>query len=118
MKVHKNLGAGFLENVYSEALTIELVKADIPFEQEKKLNVQYEDVLLKKYYKADFYCYNSIVVELKSMSYLSNNEIAITRNYLKATNQPIGLLVAFGAASLLYKRIYNNSHPILNQENH
>lgn len=49
MKVHKNLGAGFLENVYSEALTIEFVKAGIPFEQEKKLNVQYEDVLLKKY---------------------------------------------------------------------
>ena len=116
MKVHKNLGAGFLENVYSEALSIELSKADIPFEREKKLNVQYEDVILKKYYKTDFFCYDSIVVELKSLKYLSNNEIAITQNYFKATNQPVGLLVSFGAPSLLYKRIYNNSHP-LNQEN-
>ena len=116
MTVHRNLGAGFLENVYSEALSIELTKAEIPFEKEKKLNVQYEDTMLKKFYKADFFCYNSIIVELKSLKYLSNNEVAITQNYLKATHQPVGLLVSFGAPSLLYKRIYNNSHP-LNQVN-
>lgn len=116
MKVHRTLVAGFLENVYSEALSIEFEKEHITFELEKKLIVQYEDTILKKYYRTDFFCYNSIVVELKSLNYLSNKEIAITQNYLKATNQPVGLLVAFGAPSLLYKRIYNNSHP-LNQEN-
>lgn len=115
MKVHRTLVAGFLENVYSEALSIEL-KEHITFELEKKLIVQYEDTILKKYYRTDFFCYNSIVVELKSLKYLSNKEITITQNNFKATNQPVGLLVAFGAPSLLYKRIYNNLHPI-NQEN-
>lgn len=113
MKVHRNLGPGFLENVYSEALSLEFEKEQIPFEREKKLKVQYEDTTLNKYYRADFICYNSIIVELKALKYLSNKEIAITQNYLKATNQPVGLLVAFGAPSLLYKRIYNNSHPLL-----
>ncbi len=113
MKVHhRNLLPGFLENVYSEALSIEFEKEHIPFEREKKLTVQYEDTVLNKYYRSDFFCYNSIIVELKSLNYLSNKEISITQNYLKATNQPVGLLVALGAPSLLYKRIYNNSHPL------
>ena len=62
MDVHKKLGSGFLESVYAEALQIEFKKSDIPYEHEKKLPVYYEDQPLKKYFKADFVCFNSIII--------------------------------------------------------
>ena len=52
MYVHKNLGHGFLESVYSEALKIEFTKENIPYEKEKKLRVFYDGQPLKKYFKA------------------------------------------------------------------
>lgn len=70
MKVHQNLGAGFLESVYSEALELEFKNAGIPYEKEKKLPVIYNDKPLKKYFKADFVCYNSIIIELKQQNIL------------------------------------------------
>ncbi len=62
-QVHKKLGSGFLESVYAEALSLEFRKADIPFEQEKKLQVFYEGLSMKKIFKADFVCYESIILE-------------------------------------------------------
>lgn len=64
MEVHKKLGSGFLESVYSEALELEFKKVDVPYEREKKLQVYYEDKPLNKYFRADFVCYNSIIIEL------------------------------------------------------
>lgn len=66
MTVHKNLGAGFLESVYSEALEMEFIKEKIPYEKEKKLPVYYNGQQLKKFFKADFVCFDSIIVELKA----------------------------------------------------
>jgi len=107
MEVHKKLGSGFLESVYAEALTLEFKKADIPYEREKKLPVYYEDQPLKKYFKADFVCYNSIIIELKATKYLVEANQQQTLNNIKATKFKLGLLINFGTPSLTYKRIVN-----------
>lgn len=70
MEVHKKLGSGFLESVYAEALELEFKKVNIPYEREKKLPVFYDDQPLKKYFKADYVCFDSIILELKSTKYL------------------------------------------------
>ena len=108
MKVHTTLGSGFLESVYSEALCKELEKRKIPFVKEKKLELFYEGERLKKYFKADFICFESIVVEIKSKTTLLKIDEQQTVNYLKATESQLGLLVNFGEKSLKYKRFINS----------
>ncbi len=109
MEVHKELGSGFLEAVYHEALMHELKFREIPFETNKKLQVTYKGTLLNKVYFADIICYNKIIVELKAMDGLNPEHESQLINYLKATNYQLGLLVYFGAKSLQYKRIvYTN----------
>ncbi len=107
MEVHKKLGCGFLESVYSEALEIEFKKSEIPYEREKKLPVFYGDVPLKKYFKADFVCYNSIILELKATKFIIEADHRQTVNNVKATKFQLGLLINFGTPSLTYKRIVN-----------
>ena len=107
MEVHKKLGAGFLESVYTEALELEFKKVNIPFEREKKLPVFYDNQPLKKYFKADFVCFNSIIIELKAIKYLIDADHRQTVNNVKATRFKLGLLVNFGTPSLTYKRIVN-----------
>lgn len=107
MEVHKKLGAGFLESVYSEALELEFKKNDIPYEREKKLPVFYDSQPLKKYFKADFVCYNSIIIELKATNFLTVADIRQTVNNVKATQFKLGLLINFGTLSLSSKRIVN-----------
>jgi GxxExxY protein len=109
MRVHSELGSGFLEAVYQEVLEKEFEKNKIPFRRQVKLNLTYQGEKLKKYYIADFVCYNSIIVEIKSASFLHDNMIKQTKNYLKATNMRLGLLVNFGDKSLVYKRILNKT---------
>jgi GxxExxY protein len=107
MRVHAAMGNGFLEAVYQEALEDELQKQDISFESQKKLALYYNDKKLKKFYKADFLCYDKIILELKAVDYLSVNMRDQLMNYLKATKTRLGLLVNFGKKSLEYKRILN-----------
>jgi len=107
LQVHRKLGAGFLESVYAEALAIEFCKADIPFEREKKLQVFYEDLPLKKFFKADFVCNESIIIELKATKFTIDADIKQTLNNIKATQFKLGLLINFGTPSLSYKRILN-----------
>lgn len=107
MKVHAQLGSGFLESVYSEALQMEFKNAEIPFEREKKLPVFYGDQLLNKYFRADFVCYNSIIIELKATKYLVDSDRQQTLNNIKATKFKLGLLINFGTPSLTYNRIVN-----------
>ncbi len=108
MAVHKKLGPGFLESVYSEALEIELQKAEIPYEKEKKLPVYYDDKLLKKFFRADFFCYSSIILELKATKFLIEADYRQTLNNIKATNFKLGILINFGEPSLTYRRIINS----------
>lgn len=107
MTVHRKLGAGFLESVYSEALSKEFKKCKIPFEKEKKLELYYDGQKLNKYFKADFLCYDSIILEIKSKNRLIKIDEQQTINYLKTTNCEVGLLVNFGESSLKYKRFVN-----------
>lgn len=105
MEVHKNLGCGFLEAVYQEALAIEFNRRKIPFEQEKHLKITYKGTILQKEYIADFICYDQIIIEVKALSKLLPEHLAQTMNYLKITDFKLGLLVNFGTTSLQYKRV-------------
>lgn len=107
MAVHTELGPGFLEEVYQEALAIELSNRKIPFTREEVLNITYKGFPLRKHYLADFICYENVIVELKALSRLSGQEKAQVINYLKAANLDRGLLLNFGAGSLQYKRLAN-----------
>lgn len=107
MKVHAELGAGFLEAVYQEALEKEMIRLKIPFVREKKLKLYYNNEELKKYYKADFLCYDEIILEIKALDYVYAKANDQLRNYLKATNLRLGVLINFGQPSLSYKRILN-----------
>lgn len=95
-KVYNNLGYGFLESVYQEALEIEFQRQCIPYEREKLLKIQYDGVELKQTYKADFVCYGMIIVELKAVSALDDAHRAQVYNYLHATGYKLGLLLNFG----------------------
>lgn len=105
MEVHKELGPGFLEAVYQEALEIELHKQKIPYEREKLMNIFYRGIKLKKRYAADYVCYDKIIVEVKALSALSSDHEAQILNYLKTTSLKLGLLINFGTKSLQYKRL-------------
>jgi GxxExxY protein len=104
--VHSELGPGFLEAVYQEALEIELHAKHVPFERQKALTILYRGKPLKKEYLADFMCYGQVIVEIKALSRLSSVEEAQLINYLKATGLRVGLLINFGAAGKLeWKRL-------------
>ena len=105
MEVHKELGPGFLEPVYQEALFYELGARDIPFEKEKALKINYKGKMLEKTYVADFVCFDKIILELKALKELMPEHDSQVLNYLKATGYKLGLLVNFGAGSLSYKRL-------------
>jgi GxxExxY protein len=104
MEVHTQLGCGFLEAVYQEAMGIELASRSISFQPEVELPVFYKGQKLNTYYKADFVCLDSIIVEIKALAQIGGIEQAQVIDYLKATGHHTGLLLNFGAASLQYKR--------------
>lgn len=105
MEVHNELGNGFLEPVYQEALEEEFKIQGIPYVREKLLPVIYKGKQLKKEYFADFVCYDDIIVELKAVSVLSKPHKAQVLNYLNAANKEIGLLINFGETKLKWERI-------------
>jgi GxxExxY protein len=105
MEVHTELGCGFHEAVYQEALSIVLNEKGIPFEKEKELSIAFRGKHLSKKYKADFLCFGKIIIELKALSELSSEHESQVINYLKATGYKLGLLINFGTKSLKFKRI-------------
>ena len=105
MEVHNELGNGFLEQVYQEALEEEFKLQNIPYEREKQLPVMYKGKPLNKEYFADFVCYGNIIVELKSVSNLVKVHKAQLLNYMNATKAEVGLLVNFGETSLKWERV-------------
>lgn len=107
MEVHKNLGNGFLESVYEEALEKEFIKRNIPFSRQHKLSPHYDRKPMDKYFKVDFLCFESIILELKAVSFIHNDFKKQTINYLNASNLQVGLLVNFGESSLKWKRFIN-----------
>ena len=105
MQVYNTLGAGFLEAVYQEPLAIELTKRGIPYEREKDLKIYYDGQELKQTYRADFVCYDNIIVEIKAVASLNDSHRSQVFNYLKACGFKLGLLINFGHSDKLeYER--------------
>ena len=105
MNVHNELGSGFLEAVYQEALEREFFLQNIPARKEAPLQILYKNYSLSKYYIADFLCYDKIIVELKAVSRVNAEHTAQVLNYLKASKKELGLLINFGEPKLEYKRL-------------
>ena len=104
MEVHKQIGCGFLEPVYQEALAVELTLQNIPFRREVRLPLHYKGQLLETHYCPDFICFEAVVVELKALARMSGTEEAQVINYLKVTGYEVGLLMNFGTRSLEHRR--------------
>ena len=103
--VHNELGCGFLERVYQDALEVEFRLRNIPYEREKLIHVMYKGHPLGEPYRADFICYGKVIVELKSVSEILDVHRAQIINYLKATKMKLGFLINFGEESLNIERI-------------
>jgi len=105
MEVHRELGRGFLELVYQTALALEFQDRGIPFKAEVALPIRYKNKLLTCAYRADFVCFESIIVETKAIAALTGTDEAQLINELKATGMQRSLLLNFGATSLEQKRL-------------
>src|SRR5437667_8748816 len=115
MEVHRELGRGFLELVYQTALALEFQERGIPFKAEVALPIHYKKKLLACPYRADFVCFESVIVETKAIATLTGADEAQLINELKATGLQRGLLLNFGAASLEHKRLVLNLSENLRQ---
>jgi GxxExxY protein len=104
IEVHRQLGCGFLEPVYQEALAIELANCNVPFRRAPRFPINYKGCRLETYYRPDFTCFDSVVVELKALGQIGSNEASQVLNYLKVTGYHIGLLLNFGTRSLEKRR--------------
>ncbi|PVZ12809.1 GxxExxY protein [Porphyromonas loveana] len=105
MEVHRNLGRGFNEVVYKDALEIEFNGLKIPFERERRYDVLYKGVKLPHFYVADFVLFDTIILEAKAVECLTQSHVKQTFNYLAASGLHLGLLVNFGEDSLKSQRI-------------
>jgi GxxExxY protein len=97
-EVNRELGAGFLEAVYQEALKLELTSRGIPFVAKPVLRLAYKGTPMEQTYSPDFICFDRVIVELKAVSELAAEHRAQVTNYLEATRLRLGLLVNFGGA--------------------
>jgi GxxExxY protein len=110
IRVHKELGPGFLEAMYEEALAIELAAGGLAFERQKLLPVFYREHLIGEH-RLDFLVEGNVIVELKAISALEDIHFAIVRSYLKAANMDDALLLNFATARLTVKRVGREYHP-------
>lgn len=106
MEVHRELGAGFLERVYQEALGIELKNRDIPFVKEHELPVVFKGQQLNTSYRVDFFCYESIPVEIKAIETITGKETAQEINYLKAGNAKKRIAVKLWISITPIQKVY------------
>ena len=98
MDVYWQLGRGFLESVYQEALELELRRRDIPFESQCHVTIHHKGEPLRKQYIADLMCFGQIIAELRACDRLAGADEAQILNYMKATGRGVGLLFNFGSA--------------------
>ena len=106
IEVHRILGSGFLENIYEEALKLELTKCGLHFDSQKEIKIEYLGVQIGVH-RIDMIVENEIIVELKAVKELSDIHLAQLLSYLKAANLKVGLLLNFSKPTLEIKRIVN-----------
>ena len=112
MEVYNQLGPGFGEAVYQDAMEIEVELRKIPNNAQPDIFVFYKGQKLKSFFKPDLICFEKVVVELKALDRLTSREESQVLNYLKATGLPVGLLVNFGGdRDLEWKRIVLTKEP-------
>lgn len=107
-EVHKNLGKGFSEIVYKDAIEYEFQQNNIPYEREKEFLVTYKETTLKHKFYADFVVYNKIILEIKTVECFNNSHFNQCLNYLKVSKNKLAILVNFNLISLEYKRIISS----------
>ena len=105
MEVHNNLGAGFSEIVYKDALELEFKNAKIEYSREKEYTVNYKGIILSHKFYADFVIFDKIILEVKGKNKIADEDIAQCINYLQVSGNNLALLVNFGEPKLNYKRI-------------
>ncbi|MEO1807272.1 MAG: GxxExxY protein [Bacteroidota bacterium] len=105
MEVHNQLGPGFLEIVYKDALEWEFRQAGIPYEREKKYIVQYKSTILPHKFYADFVVMDQIILEVKAVSGITDAFIAQAMNYLKVSGNRLAIVANFGELRLGTKRV-------------
>ena len=105
MEVHRELGMGFKEAVYKDALEIEFQNQYIPYQREQMFRIEYKGSILKHPYRADFIVFDQIIWEVKAVAFIVDSFVAQTINYLKASGLKLWIITNFGERSLTYKRI-------------
>ena len=106
MEIHRELGHGFLEIVYKDAIEYELRTKVIQYEREKEFEVQYKNLILPHKFYADFVVFNNIILEVKALEAgFADIHYSMLINYLKVSGCKVGLLVNFARKSLEYKRV-------------
>ena len=114
MEVQKTLGFGFSEAIYKDAMHLEFTDESVPNTKETELGVVYKGRILQRKFFADFICYGNIIVEVKSCDKgITDDHIAQTLNYLRVSDNSIGLIVNFGKRKLEYKRLISSHLAIL-----
>lgn len=106
IEVHRELGPGFLEKIYEEALKLELRKQNFEFEYQKEITVEYLGVVVGVH-RLDLVVEGKIIIELKAVKAFEDIHYAQLRSYLKATDMKVGLLLNFAKPTLEIKRIVN-----------
>ena len=105
MEVHRELGMGFKEIVYKDALEFEFKTRKIIYIREKEFIIEYKGIILPHRYYADFIVYDSIILEVKASYMIVNNFVTQTVNYLKASGLQLGIIANFGEKSFVSKRV-------------
>jgi GxxExxY protein len=105
MEIHRELGMGFKEIVYKDALEYEFKSKKIKYIREKEFKIQYKNIILPHRYYADFVVHDSIILEVKASYVIVNNFVTQTINYLKASELKLGIIANFGEKSFTSKRV-------------
>jgi GxxExxY protein len=106
IQVHRELGPGFLETIYEEAMKVEFSEHGIDFESQKEIAVEYLGTEVGRH-RLDLVVENQVIVELKAVKDLTDIHFAQLRSYLKATKLKIGLLLNFAKPTIEIRRVVN-----------
>ena len=105
MEIHKTLGMGLKEINYKDAMEIEFLEQNIPFEREKRFVVKYKGKILGNPYAEDFLVFDSIVLEIKSVTSIIPAHVSQALSYLSVSQQKLGMVINYGEKSLVWKRV-------------